>query len=213
MMENIYGEKTDNVSDTFENIKNVKLFSNETNNFDIRKKMEDITVELCIKCEDVIEAFYQYEEIIFSKDKDAIAKKLLYNALTDSKEKFFGRMVQEKEESVSYYKRTIGELTTIIEELKEENNELLKQNTELIEKVKKMEEERTKIFEWIKNNPIKTSNENVITKLTDMELLSGKKGVYTLINRIENEKKSEIENQLNNNINKEKIIDKNGRDE
>lgn len=210
-MEDIYGQKTDNASDTFEKVKKIKLFSGETNNLDIVKKMENTTVELCIKCEDLIEAFYQYQETIFSQDKDKVAKKLLYNALTDSKEKFLKRMVQEREENISYYKKTIEELTAIIEELKEENNDLLKQNTGLVEKVKKMEEEKSNIIEWIKNNPVKTSNENVITKLANMELLSDKKGVYTLINKIENEKNSELGNQLDNNINKEEIENKNER--
>lgn len=196
-MENIYGQKTDNASNTFEKIRNVKLFSNETDNLEIIKKMDDITVELCIKCEDVIEAFYyQYEQTIFSKDKDEVARKLLYNALSDSKKKFFSKIVQEREESVSYYKKTIEELTAIIEELKQENAELVAENQALVQKVKKIEDERTQIFEWIKDNPVKTSNESVIKKLSDMELLSGKKGVYTLINRIENEKKAEIENQV-----------------
>lgn len=194
-MENIYGQKTDNASNTFEKIRKIKLFSNETDNLEIAKKITDITSEICIKCEDIIEAFYQYEEIIFSKDEDAVVRKLLYNALTDSKEKFFGKIIQEREENVSYYKKTIEELTAIIEELKQENAELVAENKELIKKVKKMEDERTQIFEWVKGNPVKTSNESVITKLADLEMLSNRKDLYKFIKKMENEEKDKIKKQ------------------
>lgn len=213
-MVNIYGYVNENATATFEKAKKIKLLGDIKDNLELKEKIKKVMVEVCIKCEDVIEAFYQYDDkIIFSPSKDELTKELLYNALRDSKEIFLKEVVEKNEENVSYYKKTIGELTAIIEELREENNDLIKQNTGLVEKVKKMEEERVKIFEWIKNNPVKTSNENVITKLADMELLSDKKGVYTLINKIENEKNSKLGNQLDNNINKEKIEDKNEREE
>lgn len=213
-MVNIYGYVNENATATFEKAKKIKLLGDIKDNLELKEKIKKVMVEVCIKCEDVIEAFYQYDDkIIFSPSKDELTKELLYNALRDSKEIFLKEVVEKNEENVSYYKKTIGELTAIIEELREENNDLIKQNTGLVEKVKKMEEERAKIFEWIKNNPVKTSNENVITKLADMELLSDKKGVYTLINKIENEKNSKLGNQLDNNINKEKIEDKNEREE
>lgn len=213
-MVNIYGYVNDNATATFEKAKKINLSGDIKDNLELKEKIKKVMVEVCIKCEDVIEAFYQYDDkIMFSPSKDELTKELLYNALRDSKEIFLKEVVEKNEENVSYYKKTIGELTAIIEELREENNDLIKQNTGLVEKVKKMEEERAKIFEWIKNNPVKTSNENVITKLADMELLSDKKGVYTLINKIENEKNSELGNQLDNNINKEKIEDKKEREE
>lgn len=196
-MVDICGYVNDNATKTFEKARKIKLPIEVNNNLELKKEIKKITVELCIKCEDIIEAFYQCEDIIvLSYSKDEIAKELLYRALIDSKEEFLKEAEEKKEKGVSYYKKTIEELTTIIEELNHENKELVAENKELIKKIKKMEEERTQIFEWLKGSPVKSANENVIKKLSDMELLSGKKGVYTLINKIENEKKAEIENSV-----------------
>lgn len=204
MMENIYGQKTEDASSTFEKIKKVKLFSNETDNTEIIKKLDDITVDVCIKCEDVIEEFCTYkDETVFSKEKDAIARKLLYNVLVDSKAKFYEKNI--------YYNRTIDELTAVIKELQQKNKELSEQNRELVERVKKIEEKRTQIFEYVKNNSEETpkgvtkseSDRNIMKLLMQMEVLSDRKDLQGFIQRMENEEALNKNEKSNVNENKE----------
>lgn len=224
MMENIYGQKTDNASNTFEKIRRVKLFSDETDNLEIIKKMDDVTVELCIKCEDVIEAFYQYEETIFSKDKDEVARKLLYNALSDSKKKFFSKIVQEREESVSYYKKTIEEITEINNKLRkeidkikaqnaklsqenaklsQENAELSQENADLLKNTEKIEENVGEILvKLVRDNPVKGINENVVRIIGEYQQLLGRTDVLKQLQELKKEK-SQINDQ---NLNQEQQL-------
>lgn len=157
MVENTYGQKTDDASNTFDKIRKLKMFSNEPSNSEIMKKMEDVTVELCIKCEDIIEEFCAYKDkIIFSKEKDVVARELLQNALVDSKTIFYEKNI--------YYNKTIEELTEIIEELEQKNKKLVEENTELVERIQKMEAEKEKLVEYIRKILEESKEESKVKK-------------------------------------------------